>query len=486
MRIYLLVITSLFMAACKPQIDADRIVIIENITAIDGINGQRDRVNIVVIDDEIQSITPNPISATLLKKSKGNHTRIDGTGRYLIPGLWDAHVHLTYHQDIGHEVFFPLSISHGVTALRDTGGHIENLIPAIEAAAQDATSPDLFFSGPLLDGKRRIYDGSSDFFPDLSVGLGTAEEARTKVDELAQSGVHFLKAYEMLQPEVFAAITDQAQKYDLPVASHIPLSMTAMDAIEMGTNDMQHMRNLEFACSDNVSELAASRRNALAAVHNIVPNHLRSQIHAKQRTAALTQQNKSNCDRILETLVENDVYQTPTLTISRFFTRRLFAEDRWVETFSYMPKSVAEGWRTRSSALLDTKPDDTALAHDQWILDILKDMGNVGAPIMAGTDAPIAFLTPGASLQEEMIMMVEAGISPIDVLKAATYTPARFLGLELDRGTIAKGMKADLVILSNNPLEDISHIRDIHSVIKDGHVLDRKELDRRLQLAAKL
>lgn len=104
-------------------------------------------------------------------------------------------------------------------------------------------------------------------------------------------------------------------------------------------------------------------------------------------------------------------------------------------------------------------------------------MVKAGVPIMAGTDAPIGFLTPGASLHEELALLVEAGLSPLEALRAATYEPARFLGLELKQGTIAPGMKADMVILAADPLSNIKNTKQIADIIRNGTHLDREYLD---------
>lgn len=471
----LLLATSLI--ACQPTIEADNIVLIEDTTAIDAINGTRDNVDILIANDKILKVLP----ASAEFKFKGTVKIIDGRGKFVIPGLWDAHVHLSYNESIGHEVFFPLSLAHGVTYLRDTGGHLDKLAEARALSEANPTLPDLYVAGPLLDGERRIYDGSSPGFPDISVGLATEKAARDYVDQLAEQGVSFVKAYEMLPPHIFAAIGDQAEKHSLPVAMHIPLSMTAEEAVVAGADDMQHMRNVELSCAANAETLANIRQEKIATETDILPNKLRSQLHTEQRALALPNQSDDVCNNLLQLLAAEDVYQTPTLTISRFFTRRLFEDESFKKTFAYMPDEIAEGWRERSSRLKGRAPSEASLAYDAWIMETLPKMSEAGVPIMAGTDAPIAYLTPGASLHEELIMMVEAGLTPLQALRAATYEPARFLGLEKRQGTIAPDMKADLIILNGNPLNEISNVKKIEIVMKNGTAFDRNVLLENLQ-----
>ena len=443
--------------------------VITNVTAIDALGGERGPVDVVIVGDKIAAM-----GAGEAKKYEAIEA-IDGTGRYVIPGLWDAHVHLAYDKDIGFETFFPLSLAHGVTSMRDTGGHLNLLAEARAAAKADPSLPNLYVSGPLLDGEQRVYDGNG--IPDLSVGLATPAAARAKVDELATAGVSFVKAYEMLNPEVFAAIADQAQSHGLPVAAHIPLSMTGQAAIAAGANDMQHFRNLEMACAANGLALLADRQTQLANPENLKANKLRSAIHASQRAPAVRNQDSAVCDEFIDSLAKADVFQTPTLTVTRFMVRRFFADAEWKKTFPLMRPDVAKSWAERSAKLKDLQPKSDDLAYDAWVMSMVKRLAAAGVPVMAGTDAPIGYLTPGASLHEELFMLVEGGLTTAQALRAATYEPARFLGVEKQVGSLDAGMTADLVLLSANPLADIRNIAKIDMVFKNGLSMDRTRLD---------
>lgn len=468
---------ALVLTACQQKTNTDELIVIANTTSIDAINGVRKNVDIIIDGDTISQIKQTDKGSNYKAKAK----IIDGRGKYIIPGLWDAHVHLSYDKDIGHEVFFPLSISHGVTYLRDTGGHLEKLAEARKLAKSDPMTPDLYVSGPLLDGEGRVYDGSSPGFPDISVGLSTEKEARDYVDQLASQGVSFVKAYEMLPTNIFTAINDQADVHGLNVAMHIPLSMTAEEAVAAGADDMQHLRNIELSCASNSQELAQIRDTQISENRDILPSKLRSQIHSEQRSMALPNYDEYKCRSLMKLLAQRNVFQTPTLTISRFFSRRLFEDETFRQSFDHMPAPIAEQWSSRSNGLKDRPASPADIAYDNWILKALPMMAAEGVPIMAGTDAPIAFLTPGASLHEEMILLVDAGLTPMQALRAATYEPARFLGLEKNQGSIDIGMKADLVILNNDPVADIKNIKNVDAVVKNGVLLDRDDLNELLQ-----
>lgn len=458
------------VAPASDQFDTDQLVI-ENVTAIDAENGVRTAMNVTVVGNKIASVEPYD--------SKQKHTGIvlDGTGKYLIPGLWDAHIHLTYAQGVDHTVFYPLALAHGVTSLRDTGGHIELLKPAIEAAKNDPVTPTLYYAGPLVDGALRIYDGRTASTPDLSVAVSTRAEAERMVDRLAEDGVHLIKAYEMLSPEVFEALISRAKSHNLPVAVHTPLSMSTQSAIEAGANDMQHLRNIEFDCAENPDQLLAMRQNMLSQETEDTARRLRSTIHRRMRGIALTQQSSENCDRMLLALSNANVFQTPTLVISRFSTRKLFADPSYRQSFDLMPPAIAAEWKDRSNRLMDMQPDALTTVYDEWLLEMVPRLHEAGVPIMAGTDSPIGFLTPGASLHEELAELVVAGLSPLEAIETATSRPAEFFGIDSEIGTIDPGKTADLVLLTDDPLADIRHVALIQAVIKNGIVLDRNALD---------
>ena len=445
-------------------------LLIQNITAIDAVHGMRENVDVLVIEGKIKTV--------------GEHESIDvitadileGTGKYIIPGLWDAHVHLAYSPEITYETFFPLSLAYGITSLRDTGGHLDLLAPAIAAAASDAITPDLYISGPLIDGPLRVYAGQSASNPDLSVGVTTAEEAKMMVDDLAAAGVNFVKAYEMLSPEAFKAAAAQARKHNLPVAAHIPLSMSVMEAIEAGANDMQHLRNIEFDCAANAKALKEERQKMLAVNDAESPAALRGQIHSTMRALAIPQQDDLRCQAVIKALSDANVYQTPTLVVSRFFSRKLFADERYRQSFDLMPQATAQSWKDRSAKLDDYSVSAENAAFDDWVLSMIPRLRDGGVPIMVGTDAPIGFLTPGASLHEELAELVSAGLSPLEAIGSATLVPAKFLKLDNEVGAISPNMRADLVVLDENPLENIRNINSIYAVIKGGHLLDRGRL----------
>jgi hypothetical protein len=476
----------LCLAGCAAPTEYSSLIVVENVNVIDAAAGLRPDMTVAISGTKIIDVLSGD-KARFSYRNYGPVTYIDGTGHYLLPGLWDAHVHLTYQSGLGYKTFFPLAIAHGVTSLRDTGGQLVALATAREVSVTDAEAPDLYIAGPLIDGPKRIYDGSSVLLPDISVGARSPEDAEQIVDELAVAGVDFIKAYELLDGATLKSLIDRASFHGLKVAAHPPLGMTADEVVALGAQDFQHFRNLEFQCSGDSDALLKARRSALRGRRDLTSAELRDQIRSTQRPLALGSLNADACGEFVKKLAKLTVFQTPTMSILTLSTRRPFLDADWQETFRYLPEPVERGWRGAIAAVAD-RPAAPQEDHDflSWVSDLLAMLTQANVPLMAGTDAPIGFQTPGQSLHEELELFVEYGLTPLEAIEAATLTPARFFGIEGTQGLIAPGMKADLVLLRENPLDDIRNIGSIETVVKNGHVLDRERLDQILEnLAAR-
>ncbi len=459
----------LLTLGCAQTATVEHTLLIANITIVDPVDGTSEPRNVWIDGDTIVAITD---------PDAGDHTAatsVDGFDHFLIPGLWDAHVHLTYAEDIGHEVFFPLSLAHGITSLRDTGGQLDLLAPAL-AAVQAGQTPSLYVSGPLIDGSPVIYDGSSRFLPALGTSVTTPPQARELVASLDAAGVDMIKAYELLRPEVFAAVVDEATARGLPVSAHVPLRMSAAQAARSGVSDMMHLRNLYFDCAAPADDLLMRRRAMLDAATEPRGSQRRSALQNAFSPEALASQDQARCEALVSILAEERVAQTPTLGINSFMTERLFDLPRWQRGFADLPGGVRERWLNDIAGLSTQSPSERQSALSAWSFEMVGQLAAAGVPIMAGTDAPIALLNPGISLHEELALLVRAGLTNQQALAAATIEPARFFSIDDELGRVAPGYRADLVLLSANPLIDIRNSTAIVSVVKDGVVHDAEAL----------
>jgi imidazolonepropionase-like amidohydrolase len=180
--------------------------------------------------------------------------------------------------------------------------------------------------------------------------------------------------------------------------------------------------------------------------------------------------NKQRCNEVIKYLASNNVYQTPTLTINTVGSKRFFANKEWQETYNYLPEDVKTEWLQNSINLAKQPIDESYKNYEKWSFKIVSLFKKHKVKINAGTDTPIGFLTPGFSLHKELELLVEAGLTPLEAIRAATKTPAEFFNLEKEIGTIDIGRKADLLILNGNPLINIGNTADIQTVISKGFV----------------
>lgn len=407
---------------------------------------------------------------------------IDGRGRYLIPGLWDLHVHLVGDTRLPLNTFSTLLAANGVTSVRDTAGPLPLILKAREKLAQTPLSPNLYIAGHMVDGSPRVFDGSNLMFPAMGEAAANPEQAREMVDALAEADVNFIKAYEMLNPDTFAAVIDQAKQYGLPVTAHVPLSMTVSDAAKLGVNGMEHLRNLELECSANREALLEQRRAKLAEPTQRSGSKLRNAIYPQQREEAVATIDNQHCLKVIELLAKQGVAQVPTLSTTAIHLSKIYQDPEWLETFDYLPPKLAKQWRglAKGLSISGKRLPEYRLELSQWFMDIVRTMQMANVPIMTGTDSPVLVITPGFALHLELGMLVEAGLSELQALQAATINPAQWFGVDGHTGSIGRGMHADLVLLNDNPLDDIAHTRNIEAVIIRGELFDREQLDQAL------
>ncbi len=404
-------------------------------------------------------------------------TSIDLEGRFVIPGLWDAHVHLTFVPELEQDMF-RLFVANGITSVRDTGGLLEKILPHRDKSRSGTeTAPRVFLAGPLVDGVPSVYDGSVPFRPEIAVGAPTPEAARAWVDSLTAVGADLVKSYEMLTPEAFRALLERAREKQLKVTGHVPLHLDAKEASNLGLSSMEHLRNLEFSASRDADSLLAARKKMMQNEQNLSGGDLRSQIHRSQRTHAIATQDADRRAELISTLKANDTWQIPTMTIVTSRAFRLYDNPDWLNTFSALPQNVESQWREIVERFSPTPPDESALVFAEWALGMVNDLHQAEVNILAGTDTPIFPLTPGFSLHEELLLLEKSGLSPLAVLQTATINPAKYFGLENDLGTIAEGKLADLVILDENPLENVANTKKVHAVVANGALLQREDLD---------
>ena len=431
---------------------------ITNVTIIDAENGVRENHTVVFYEDEIIAVTP-------VDQAMEAANTIDGSGKYLIPGLWDMHVHLTY-DDHFTEAMPEMFLAYGVTSVRDTGGLLRKLLPVVERMRNPtAVAPRVFFSGPLLDGKHVVYDGDSQ--PEIGISNDYPEAARANVAMLANQGVDFIKIYEMVSPDVFASLVETANQFELPIAAHVPLSTTASEAGSL-VDSMEHLRNVEMDCAEDSAALLETRLQLLDADEPDSGSALRWSLHKLQRWAAIESADNTRCDAVISKLT--DTIQVPTARLNALPLISPLDRSDWQQATAHLPDNVPIEWQTLPS-WIEADPDERDTRYAEWSLQMIGRMNDAGVPIGAGTDTPLGIAIPGYSLHNELDILVRAGLTPLEALRSATVTPAAFMLLDDEMGTIDVGKRADLVLLNANPLSDIQNTRTIELVVSKGVVV---------------
>ena len=458
--------------SCSKQLTIDEnSYVIKNISIIDPIDGLQPNKHVVVSKDLIMMILDND-SEIIAADNK----IIDGSGKYLIPGLWDAHVHFSFDKSLTSSM--PrLFLAYGITSVRDTGGPIDYVLEMKDSSVLDTIqNPSVYIAGPLIDGTPNVYNNSSPSFPLLSIENSDINDIESNVLDLIDKEVDFLKAYEMLTENQFLALMRIAKKRNLNVTGHIPLSMTLFSAVNAGLNGIEHLRNFELSIASNSEELYKERLELLKNPNNLAGSTLRSSIHSNQRMRAIDSVDYNKFEEAANLLVSKNVWQTPTLILYRNFAQKTFIDPSFISELNRLPDQVKQKWIDEISDA-DTIIDKRSLRYSKWIEAMVGKLHEKNVPFMAGTDTPIGYLIPGRSLHKELEVLVESGLSNIEAIKTATVNPATFFGLENKVGRIKNGYKADLVILNSNPLDNIKNTQKMNAVIKNGYLLSRDSLD---------
>ena len=435
---------------------------ITNVTIIDAVNGIRKNQTVFFREDAITKIQ------NASEKIQGLQT-IRGDGKFLIPGLWDFHVHLSYEDSLIDKMP-ALLLSYGITSVRDTGGMLDKLLPIVESMKKpNSVAPRIFYSGPLLDGREVVYDGQSR--PHIGVQNIDAKSARKRIQFLKSQGASFIKIYELVSPRVFEAMVGAAREHGMPIDSHVPLSMRAGVAGAF-VDSIEHLRNIELDCARDSEALHEERLAILKNADQLPGFTLRSNLHRLQRIPAIRNFSRDQCLTTLSAMPTT--LQVPTLRLNSLALNPPFERTDWSSAFLGLPRNTQSDWDRQIRVQSGSRLANTEFA--EWSLFLVGLMKEQGLPIGAGTDTPIGFAIPGYSLHAELQMLVRAGLTPMDALRSATLEPAKFFKLSEEMGSIDVKKKADMLLLDKDPLIDISNTRAISLVISRGRAFNPESL----------
>jgi hypothetical protein len=369
---------------------------------------------------------------------------LDVVGKFLIPGLWDMHIHCVNYEN-GRR-FLPVLVQHGITGVRDMGSPLEDILRLRRETREGKLSgPRMVVAGPLLQGPLP-------FQLPFILSVHNKVEARQAVINLKGRGVDFIKLQDALPRELYFAVADEAKRQHIAFAGHVPPSITAMEAATAGQHSIEHLggrfHGVLLSCSGREKELTGRIRDvvngALRALNEKREPDDSEIFRANFIRPLLDSYDLRKARALLSAFRKNGTWQVPTLIAQpmrealRGGRKDLSAED------------------IRYGELLTLKQ-----------FEVVAAMKRAGVKILAGTDLP----PDGLTLHEELSLLVEGGLTPMEALQAATRNPAEFLGRLDSLGTVERGKIADLVLLDANPLEDIRNTRKIHAVIINGKLV---------------
>lgn len=445
-----------------------RPLVFTHVTVIDVTGGpvQPDRTveisrgHITAISDSAKTVVPKDSQVVV------------ASGKFLVPGLWDMHVHWYLKE------YLPLFVANGVTGIRQMWGNAEHYAWRTQIENGSLLGPHMVIASRIIDGPKPYWPGS--------IAVASEAEGRQAVLQAKQDGADFVKVYSFLPREAYFAIADEAKKQGIPFAGHVPGAVSAEEASRAGQKTFEHLIGVLPACSTRSGELLeAAQADLVEEMASEKPKFWGP--HFKPlRQAMLDSYSTDKAAALFAVLKSNGTWQCPTFTVLRMFgygDDPAFLNDTRLK---YMPRQVKASWDPARGG--DRSEEDFAYARREFRknLEVVGAMQKSGVGILAGTDTLNPYCFPGFSLHDELGFLVQAGLTPMEALQAATLNPARFLGKEKEMGTIEVGKIADLVLLEANSLVEIRNTTKIAAVVFEGKLFSRTSLDAMLSNAEAL
>lgn len=386
-------------------------------------------------------------------------------GRYLMPGLWDSHVHFGGGEALIDEnrQLLPLYLAHGITAVRDCAGDLSDTVLQWrdDIAAGRLLGPTLFVSGAKLEGYKPLWKGTQE--------VGTPAEVSQALDKLARERVDFVKITEnTMRADVYLDALRQAKARGLPSSAHLHGQVTLDDAAAAGLGSLEHLNYLLRA--------ATPREAALTA--EVAAGTLTARAAAEQSLASY---DEATARAAFRRLAAQGTAVVPTLSVIRitaYLDQDDHAGDDYLKYIGPRLRQTYE-WRVKRAAL--DSPEAIRYRHAAYekTAALLPLLAQAGVSIVAGTDAGFlnSFDYPGQALHDELDVYVRSGLTPVQALQSAVVAGPRLLGKAELYGDLAAGKVADMVVLRANPLQNIAATRQIEAVVARGRLLDRQRLD---------
>lgn len=445
-----------------PRVEVD--LVLRSATVVDVAEGRLLRGKAVLVKGE-------RIVDVVDERKLGNYRArrtLDLKGRYLIPGLWDSHVHFGGGPELIEENrhLLPLYLAHGITTVRDCAGDLSETVLQWrdDIAARRLLGPTLYASGAKLEGYKPLWKGTLE--------VGTPAEVGAALDQLQAAKADFVKITEnTMTASIYLEALQQARRRGLPSSAHLHAAVTLEQAADAGLGTIEHLPYLLRGASPREAELAAQ----------VAAGQITGRAAAEQSLASYDAERGRTTMR---TLAAKGVAVVPTLSVIRI-TAYLDQEDHSRDDYlKYIGPKLRQTYDWRVQRAAQDGPAAVAYRHANFekAAALLPMLVQEGLPIIAGTDAGFlnSFDYPGIALHDELGLYVRYGLTPAQALRTAVINGPRFLSKQADYGALSAGKLADIVVLDANPLADIAATRKIHAVMTRGRLLERAQLDQML------
>jgi hypothetical protein len=434
------------------------VIAIKNVAVIDVKTGKVNRGQTVIIKgNKILSIN----SKAVVPKTA---IAVEANGKYLIPGFWDMHAHS--FTDRKFEWLFPLLIANGVTGVRDMATSIS--FDSIHMIKKEIAEGKLL--GPRFGAvTQKVFNGI-DIPNTPTMAVTSSAQAREMVKYYKQQGMDFIKVYNQLSPEVFLAVRDEAKLQKIAVCGHVPYAMTAAGVSDLGQVSIEHNLDILVSCSSEETRL---RQELDALPKNLAPGAgPRQDVDVK----AMQTFDEQKAIALFKRFIHNGTWLCPTLVVP---LRSIKTPDEMAmdDRLKYIPPRFRDQWYNAMKQRNINPVNENGKMLLKKRIEIVGLMHRTGVNLLAGSDFMNPYVLPGFSLHDELELLVQGGLSPLEALQTATINPAKFFKKEKEFGTVGKDKYADLVLLDENPLENISNVRKIYAVIVNGRLLRRTDLD---------
>lgn len=462
-----LFLTAVLLTICiSPLCAQDAKQLLHNVNVINVFDGSiRKNVAIMMEGGEILTIG----KYETLRKKFANSRTIDGKNKFVIPGLWDMHIHLEGADLIpDNKALLPVFIAYGITTVRDCASDLgEQVLKWRNEINHDSlVGPTIFTAGKKLEGKNSIWKG------DLEIA--TEEELTQMLNLLDQYKVDFVKITENTLPgDLFLKSVQAAKARGYRVSGHVPYDLTISELVAAGFTSIEHasyMLRLGGDEEEVKQGLLSGRLTKVEAGQKYAKNF--DQARAILAYQKLGQQGLFVCPTLIggRQLAYLDVHDHQHDDFLKYLTQRFTANYAW--RINRMANDTDEQRKQRKESY-------------ELVKKQLPYLQKAGIKIIAGSDAAAlnTYVYPAESLIDELMIFKEAGLTPLEILQTATINGARYFGKLDAMATVEEGKEADLVLLDKNPLQDITAIKNIYAVIKKGHYYDRLALDAMLKRA---